>query len=337
MNDKVPIRILMVEDVPTDAELAERVMRKEGLIFTLQRTETEKEFLKALDDFKPDIIISDYMLPEFDGMKALKLSLSHDPLLPFVVFTGSMNEETAVECMKAGATDYVVKEHNKRLPFAVKEALNQKMLRLEKKKAEENLMLYMERLRKTFEGTIKAMSLTVETRDPYTAGHQRRVSNLAGAIAIDMGMSADSVEIIRMAGQIHDIGKIAVPAEILSKPGRLASMEMSLVKFHSHAGYDILKNAELPFPIAEIVHQHHERIDGSGYPLGLKDGDILLEARVLAVSDVVEAMSSHRPYRPLLGIKDALDEIEKNKAVLYDPDVVDSCLRLFREKGFRFE
>ena len=206
-----------------------------------------------------------------------------------------------------------------------------------RKLAEEGLRQSMEKLRKSLLGTIRAISSTVETRDPYTAGHQRRVSSLARVIAQEMGLPNDTIDTIRMVGSIHDIGKISVPAEILSKPGTLTDIEFGLIKVHPQSGYDILKDAELPYPIAEIVLQHHERLDGSGYPQGLKDDQILLEARVISVADVVEAIASHRPYRPARGIDAALEEIEKNKGILYDARVVEACLRLFREKGFKFE
>lgn len=205
------------------------------------------------------------------------------------------------------------------------------------KRAEEELKKTMETLRKTLGGTIRAMSLAVEARDPYTAGHQRRVSSLARAIGQEMGLAKDAIDNIRMAGIIHDIGKISVPADILSKPAGLSDIEMSLVHAHAQSGYDILKESELPYPIAEIVLQHHERLDGSGYPQGLKNGEIFLEAQIVAVADVVEAVASHRPYRPGHGIDVALMEIETNKSILYDPEVVETCLKLFREKEFRFE
>jgi len=206
-----------------------------------------------------------------------------------------------------------------------------------RKQAEEELKRAAEKLRKGLVGTIHAMSLMVETRDPYTAGHQKRVSNLARVIAQEMGLPNDTVDTIRMAGTIHDIGKIAVPAEILSKPTKLTAIEFSLIKVHPQSGYDILKDVGLPYPIAEMVYQHHERLDGSGYPQGLKDGQILLEACILAVADVVEAMASHRPYRPAKGIDAALEEIEKNKSIFYDTRAVEACLRVFREKEFTFE
>ncbi len=199
-----------------------------------------------------------------------------------------------------------------------------------RKFAEEELR----QLKTTLEATLLAMSSTVDARDPGTAGHQKRVSNLAKTIAREMGFSDDMTENIRTAGIIHDIGKVAVPGEILNKPVPLTDAEYGLVKSHSKAGFDIVKDAELPYPIAEMVLQHHERLNGSGYPQGLRGNEILLEARILAVADVVEAIASGRPYRPRKGIEGALQEIRKNQGILYDADVVDVCLRLFKEKGF---
>jgi len=206
-----------------------------------------------------------------------------------------------------------------------------------RKRAEQELQQSFERLRKTLGGIIRAMALTIEKRDPYTGGHQQRVSNLARAIATEMGLSNEQIEAVRTAATIHDIGKIVIPAEILIRPGRVTDMEFSLIKYHPRAAYEIVKEIDFPWPVAKIILQHHERMDGSGYPQGLKGEDILLEARILGVADVVEAMSSHRPYRPALGVDKALEEIEKNKGKLYDPQVVDACLRLFREKKFKFE
>ncbi len=194
-----------------------------------------------------------------------------------------------------------------------------------------------DQLRRALKGVVQAMSVTVEMRDPYTAGHQRRVSRLSVAIAREMGLPERRVEGIRMAGDIHDIGKIYVPAEILSKPGKLTDIEFTIIKTHPQVGFDILKNVEFPWPIADIVVQHHERLDGRGYPAGLKSDAILLDAKIITVADVVEAMSSHRPYRPAHGIEKALDEIALHKGAFYDPDVVEACLRIFKEKGFSLE
>jgi len=207
----------------------------------------------------------------------------------------------------------------------------------ERKRAEEELQHTLERLRKAMGGIIQAMALAVEMKDAYTAGHQRRVADLARAIATEMGLSEEQIDGIRMAGVIHDIGKITVPAEILSKPVALSDLEYGLIKVHSQVGYDILKEIEFPWPVAEMVLQHHERMDGSGYPQGLSGDEIMLEARILAVADVVEAMASYRPYRPPRGMDKALEEISQNGGVLYDSEVVDACLRLFTEKGFKLE
>ncbi|MBU0651608.1 MAG: PAS domain S-box protein [Proteobacteria bacterium] len=204
----------------------------------------------------------------------------------------------------------------------------------ERKRAEEQLQQTIENLRKAVNTTIQVMVSTVEARDPYTSGHQLRSADLARAIATEMGLPQDKIDAIRMAGSIHDIGKISIPAEILSKPTQLSEIEFALIKAHAQRGFEMLKDVESPWPLAEIVYQHHERMDGSGYPRNLKGDDILMEARILTVADVVEAMASHRPYRAALGIEAALTEIEKNKGILYDADAADVCLRLFREKGY---
>ena len=200
----------------------------------------------------------------------------------------------------------------------------------------ENIRKNLESMSRTWEQTIEVLATAAETRDPYTAGHQRNVSVLSEAIAMELGLDGDRIHSIRMAGLVHDIGKINVPAEILSKPGALGEVEFALIRTHPEIGYEIMKNIELPWRLADMIRQHHERMDGSGYPDGLKGDDILLEARIIAVADVVEAMSSHRPYRASLGVESALEEIEKNRGSRYDADVVDACLKLFREKEFRF-
>jgi len=230
----------------------------------------------------------------------------------------------------------------------VTNVLRRRKLEIENRRHRENLeKLVLERtdtlrntlndLQKAMDGIIEAMGLTVETRDPYTAGHQRRVAEIARAIAIEMGLSEHQVEGVHIAGLIHDIGKMAVPAEILSKPGKITEHEFGIIKFHPEVGYDILRKINFPWPISQIVYQHHERMDGSGYPQGLSGEDILMEARIMGVADVVEAMASHRPYRPAVGIDKALEEISKNREALYDPEVVDACLMLFKDKGFKFK
>ncbi len=207
----------------------------------------------------------------------------------------------------------------------------------ERKRAETDLRDGLAKLRSTLKASIDSLASAIEMRDPYTAGHQERVTDLARAIALEMGLSEEHVEAIEIAGAIHDIGKLYVPAEILSKPTKLTDLEYALIKMHAQAGYTILSKIDFPWPIARIVHEHHELVNGSGYPQGLAGKDILLEARILCVADVVEAMSSHRPYRPALGIGAALEEIAQKRGILYDREVVDACLKIFREKLFKFD
>ena len=207
----------------------------------------------------------------------------------------------------------------------------------QRQRAEEDLREGLVKLRSTLKASIDSLASAIEMRDPYTAGHQERVTRLARAIAVEMGLDEDRVEAIEIAGVIHDLGKLYVPAEILSKPTKLTDLEYAMIKMHAQAGYTILSKIDFPWPIAQIVHQHHELVNGSGYPLGLSGKEILLEARILCVADVVEAMSSHRPYRPSLGIASALEEIAQKRGILYDREVVDACQRLFREKHFKFE
>ena len=206
----------------------------------------------------------------------------------------------------------------------------------ERKQAQQEREQYTRKLGLSLEETIRAVATTVEMRDPYTAGHQRRVAELAQAIGVELGLAKSQVHGLRLAGTIHDLGKIGIPSEILSKPGKLSAIELRLIKVHPQTGYDIVKDVEFPWPIAQVILQHHERLDGSGYPSGLKGEQIILDARIMSVADVVEAMSSHRPYRAGLGMDAALEEIQKNSGTHYDREVVDACLRLFREKAYVF-
>ncbi|MDD2369490.1 MAG: HD-GYP domain-containing protein [Sulfuricurvum sp.] len=205
-----------------------------------------------------------------------------------------------------------------------------------RKQGEMDLEITLEKLRISLDSSILMAASITEKRDPYTAGHQKRVSQLAVAIATEMNLPEETIKGVKYSAMIHDIGKISIPAEILSKPSALNDIEFSLIKTHPQSGYDILKDINFPWPIAKIVLQHHERLDGSGYPMGLKDDEILLEARIIAVADVVEAISTHRPYRPGLGIDVALGEIQNHRSTYYDAKVVDTCVKLFQEKDYAF-
>jgi PAS domain S-box-containing protein/putative nucleotidyltransferase with HDIG domain len=205
----------------------------------------------------------------------------------------------------------------------------------ERKKAEGITLRYYEQLKVALRNTVEVATIISEMRDPYTAGHERRVAAIASAIGAELGFDEIRQEGLRVAGYLHDIGKVGVPSEILSKPGKISPIELQLIQGHAQASYDVLHTMEWPWPVADVAHQHHERMDGSGYPQGLKGDEILLESRIMAVADVVEAMSSHRPYRAALGLEKALAEIELGRGAKYDSQVVNACLKLFREKAFQ--
>ncbi len=327
---KEHINVLMLEDSADDAELMEIELKRAKIEFSVKRVDTRPLFIDALMNDNPDVIISDYNLPGFNGKTALELTRHLAPDIPFIMVTGSVNEEVAIECIRSGARDYLIKEHLARLGLAVLSAL-------ESKRSTEKLNQSYKMLQQNFKVFVEAMSRVVEIRDPYTAGHQKRVAELAVAIASEMKLDEQRIEGISMAGMIHDIGKVCVPAEILSKPGRLNGAEMMLIRMHSEVGANILQPIEFPWPVVTIIAQHHEKINGSGYGMGLKGDEILLEAKILCVADVVEAISSHRPYRPALGIEFALSEISANCGILYDTDVVNACTKVILENKFHFD
>jgi putative two-component system response regulator len=256
--------------------------------------------------------------------------------------SGVEDPKIVEKALEVGAYGYIIKPFNpSEVIINISSALRRQRLEIESRRHREDLEQLVEKrtasLRKAMQGIIRAISLTVESRDPYTSGHQHRVGTLSAAIAEEMGLPKDRIEGIRLAGMIHDLGKISVPAEILSKPTRLNGMEFGLIKTHPQVGYDILKGIDFPWPVAEITYQHHERLDGTGYPRRLKGEEILLEAKIMAVADVVEAMASHRPYRPSLGLDKALEEISDNAGKLYDPEVAKACRRVLRGRGFSFD
>ena len=369
--------VLIVDDLKENRLLLRKII--ESIDYNVQEAANGKEGLEIARLHKPDLIISDILMPVMDGFRFCREVKKDDKLknIPFIFYTATYTSKKDEEfALKLGAEKFIIKplEPVKFIKIiqsifrdvkkgmvklkepALKEdkevfklynerlvnKLEKKMLDLEKeiterKQAEEKVKNSLKKLKQIIKGTIHAMAYTVEVKDPYTAGHQRRVTNLAFAVATKMNLSKNQIEGIRMAGVVHDIGKIYVPAEILSKPGRLNEIEFNMIKTHAQVGYDILKTIEFPLPIAQIVYQHHERMNNSGYPQGLSGNDILMEARIIGVADVVEAMSSHRPYRPALGIDKAIDEIKKNKGILYDPEVVDACLIILNKKEFEFE
>ena len=233
------------------------------------------------------------------------------------------------------------KEKTKDLLIEELRKMHKKIIDLEKVKVmynqlEKELQQSYKKLQKFIEGTAHIIMEIVEIRDPYLTGHQQRVSQLAIAIAQEMKLPQDKIEGVRFASLVHDVGKVNLPTEIVSKLNKLSEVEFNLIKNHPRIGYEILKKVDFPWPIAEIVFQHQEKIDGSGYPRGLKGAEILIEAKILGVANVVEAMSSSRSYRPAISVEEFLAEISKNKNILFDPEVVDACIKLFKEKGFKF-
>ena len=263
----------------------------------------------------------------YRGRESVIIRITHNGKL-FGLLVLSLNPGISVK----DEEEYLLREVANDIAFG----LHNIELEEKDKLTEQELQRSYQKIQKTMEGTINTIGNIVEVKDPYTAGHQQRVSKLAMTIAQKMKLPKDKIEGIRISSLVHDIGKISVPAEILNKPTKLSEIEYSLIRDHSQISHDILKSIEFPWPIAQIVLQHHERLDGSGYPQGLKGEDIIIEARIIGVVDVVEAMSSHRPYRPALGIDAALEEISQNKGILYDPEVVDACLKLFKKKEFKF-
>jgi HD-GYP domain-containing protein (c-di-GMP phosphodiesterase class II) len=321
--------MLCIDDRAEDAELEQLSLSRAGYEIDVTRVASEAELREALGGECPyDLVLLDYTLPGWDCREALAQLLAACPDVPVVSVAGTIGEEAAVELLKLGAADYVSKDHLARLPYAAGRALSASSEYRARRLAEG-------RLREALTGTVAAMGALVEMRDPYTAGHERRCAELVVAIAHQLELDEDDVELLDLTARMHDIGQISVPAEILTRPGRLSQNEFTLIKAHPQVAHDILASIDFGRPVAEVILQHHERLDGSGYPRGLAGEGILLEARILAVADVVEAMSSHRPYRAALGVEAALAEISAGAGTLYDARVVAACEQVFRA-GFSF-
>ena len=345
--DPSAVRILVVDDDKSVLRMIERLLTSGGYpCRTAIDAETARQ---CMDEETFALILCDVNMPGESGLDLVRMIATRHPETAAIMVSGVDNPEIAREALEIGAYGYIIKPFRpSELMINIENALHRRELEIQTRRhrAElerlvqertEKLCKAIRRLRTTMEGAIGAMAMTVETRDPYTAGHQRRVARLAEAIAREAGLTREQTEPIRVAGIVHDTGKIAIPAEILSKPSALNSIEFELIKTHSRVGCEILEKIEFPWPIAQIVLQHHERMDGSGYPAGLSGDDVMPEARILAVADVVEAMASHRPYRPAMGIDAALEEIGLHRGTLYDPAAVDACIRLFSDGGYRID
>ncbi len=345
--DQKQSKILIVDDEQPILRLLSRILGMSGYECTTAGDALEGR--QCLKDKQFDLVMSDVKMPGESGIDFIRHVIEAYPDTAVMMATAMDDPEYAETALDIGAYAYIIKPFKtNEVLINVTNALRRRKLEIENRAHRENLELLvadrtaelkdsLAKQRKTMEGIVQAMALTVETRDPYTAGHQRRVADLACAIAEVMGLDGDRIYGIKMAGGIHDLGKISIPAEILSKPTRLTETEFMLIKTHSQAGYDILKGIEFPWPVADMVAQHHEKMNGSGYPNGLTGEALITESKILTVADVVEAMASHRPYRASLGIDIALEEIEKNKTTLYDAAAVEACIELFRKRGYQIE
>jgi len=334
------INILVVDDEESIRNLLGRMLLMGGYECTLAADAAEAR--KCIKDRKFELILCDITMPGESGIDFIRYVAAEYPDTATMMVTAVDDPEIAETALEVGIYGYMIKPFNaNEIIINIRNSLRRRELEIAGRTYRKNLEQKVEErtaeLQETLEGTIYALTKTVEYRDPYTGGHQQRVSDLASAIAKEMGFPEDKIMGIHMAGGLHDIGKIAIPVEILSKPGRLSKTEFELIKNHSQVGYDILNPIKFPWPVSQIVLQHHERMNGSGYPNGLSGKEILIEAKILGVADVVEAMASHRPYRPALGIDKALGEISINKGKLYDVEVANVCLKIFKDKKFEFD
>ena len=328
-------KVLIVDDDPNLLESVKRQLRKDFDIETAEGPDVALDKIASNGGYA--VIISDFQMPGMNGAQFLSKVEEISSESVRMLLTGNADMGTAVESINEGHIfRFLMKPCSM---YDLKQAINSGLKQFQLVKAEKELLKqhYTKKILKALKETIQGIAMTVEARDPYTAGHQKNVARIATAVAKDMALPEEQIEGIHLAGLIHDIGKIYVPGEILNRPGRLTNEEFALIKTHVGVGYDIVKNIEFPWPIAQTILQHHERMDGSGYPSKIHGGEIILEARIMSVADVIEAMATHRPYRVALPLEKALEEISQNKNVLYDPDVVDTCLNLFQEKGFSLE
>ena len=325
-------KVLFVDDEPNILDMFRRTLRGR---FDVDISLGAREALGKMEENGPyAVVISDFNMPEMNGIELLGRIKEEYPDTIRIMLTGFADLQIAMDAINKGDIfRFLTKPTGlKDLSRVISASLEQYRLVMDRRE-----LHALRRLKEAMEGIILGFSQAVEAKDPYTAGHQRRVSQLAVAIVSSLGWEEDRITGLRMAAMVHDLGKIYIPSEYLNKPGSLSELEFSIIRTHPTVARDILKSVDFNWPISDIVAQHHERLDGSGYPLGLKGDEIILEARILAVADVVEAISSHRPYRPSLGIKKALAEIKNNQGAIYDPLVVETCLLLFEKNEFSFD
>jgi putative nucleotidyltransferase with HDIG domain len=340
-------RILIVDDEKSIRLTLSEFLKHEG--FEAATAGDAVIACSMIAEAEYDVVVTDIVMPRISGMDLLTTLRKSSKTLQVIIMTGEPSVDTAIRAVQQGATDYLTKPINKDILLkTVRNAVSVKKLTDDKALLEKENLYYQKQLEElvgqrtkslqnVMQGIIYLLTSVVEARDPYTAGHQLRVGNLSAAIADKMNMGLETVDLVRTIGYIHDIGKISVPAEILSKPGRLSPLEMEMIKIHAYKGFEMISKTSLPGKIGQAIHQHHERADGSGYPLGVRDDDIIDEAKILIVADVVEAMVSHRPYRPALGLDKALDEIAQKSGTLYNERIVTACVSLFRDDMYSIE
>ncbi len=332
------IKILVIDDEKQVLDLICSLLKKQG--FDVYQATSGEQGMELFEREKPTIILTDINIPDISGIEILKLVKKDSPTTQVIVFSDMGTTDDVIKALRLGASDYIMKPFNIGLLIHnVTRCIERHELIMERIGRQKTLeKIVRERtsaLTASFYETVKALGLLTEMRDPYTAGHQDRVALLAMAIGRKLGLTKEELKIIHVAGLLHDIGKVAVPVELLAKPSKLTAIEDQLIKIHPQAGFDIIK--DIPFveslgkDVSIIVLQHHERLDGSGYPGGIKDDDLELETKILSVSDVVEAMSSHRPYRAATDIYTTKAEIANGSKTLYSPECVDACLQLIEE------
>ena len=335
-------RVLAIDDNANMLETYQDAFEDNGyVVFLAANGEEAKEKVR---ETLPEVVITDLRMPRADGLEVLKYVKTHYPNTPVIVVSGKGEMQDSIQALRYGAWDYFPKpiQRLEKLYRSMDNAIEHKRILEENQEYQKNLeekvnkrthelQKSYDQMERIMQGTIDSLAKAVEMTDAYTAKHQKNVTRLACKVGSRLGLTQEQLNGLRYAATIHDIGKISVPGAILYKPTELDGMEFGLIKRHACAGYNILKDVKFPWPVAEIVHQHHERIDGSGYPRGLKGEQILLEARILEVVDVFDAIESHRPYRPARGPEEAKKEIRKNKGILYDENVVNTFLEMNEE------
>ncbi|MGD9613552.1 MAG: HD domain-containing phosphohydrolase [Kiritimatiellia bacterium] len=322
------LRVLYVEDDDEVRDLLARFLAR--WVGELIVAKNGQEGFEAFSAHQPDVVVTDIKMPVMDGLEMAAEIKRIAREVPIIVITAYSERDYFIRAINIGVDRYVTKPVNtETLLDVLARSSREKLQKRELERARHAVV-------DTLQQTIAVLSRAIEMRDPYTDGHQKRVSLLAVAIAEELGMPPDQVMGVRLGSLVHDLGKIHVPAEILTSPRKLSKTEFDIIKTHPQVGHDILADTPFPWPVARMVLEHHERLDGSGYPNGLARQDISLEARIIGVADVIEAMTSHRPYRPAVGIEPAIAEIRANRGRLYDPDVVDACLRVLERKQGHF-